>query len=191
MNELKVKENFYSDTFSKQDEVLALFYKGQYVGGCFYRLEHASMPYLEDDSYFSYWDNASMQALSRDGENILICSFFTIDPQFRGGNHNISWKQLVVTLMAMRFINSPAHSMTGATRKSKQVHEICNRAGAEVLKENILFSGKEPMDLQVFYKGSVVNSVEYQSNALAHDIWNYSVRTFALPVEGYFERVAA
>jgi hypothetical protein len=177
--ELNNTEYMPSDNFTRQDEVLALFYKGECAGVTFFKwIDGNELPVI-DDSYFKHWPEIAFRKLCLQGNHLVISSQFTLNFNFRKNFMNLPWKDLLMALVAKRFVLSGCDAMAGTTRLAKNVGEVAYRTGASSLIKSMAFANEEDrVDLVAWYSGKVGDSTVPGIAALVNDI--YASRTTAL-----------
>lgn len=155
-----------SNEFTRQDEVLALFYQGECFAVTFFKEVNWSDPTACLDAYFNPWTNEAILGLRARGDKILICSQFTVSKYFRNKKADIPWKYILSAFNMKRFIESSADAMTGTMRVKKGMGKMSLEAGATPLFMNVVCKDheEEAADLVAFFHEEVWNV--YQSNPL-------------------------
>lgn len=151
-----------STEFTRQDDVLALFHKGECFAISFFKEVDWDDPTAKLDSYFSPWPEEALNGLIQRGKKILICSQFTVAKNFRNKKTDIAWKYILCGLVMTRFLNSDAHAMTGTMRVAKGMGKVAVSAGAIPLMTNLMCEDhqNELVDLVAFYQTEVRNNYE-------------------------------
>lgn len=149
-----------STEFTRQDDILALFYKGECFGISFFKEVDWDDPTARLDSYFSSWPATALDGLAQRGKKILICSQFTVAKDFRNKKTDIAWKYILCGLIMTRFLNSTAHAMTGTMRVSKGMGKVAVSAGAIPLITNLKCEDHENelVDLVAFFQEEVLSN---------------------------------
>jgi hypothetical protein len=161
----------YSDAFTRQDEILALFSRGECAGMAFFRSVDVSKGWNRNDSYFGAWPDSAIRGLSEQGSRTLVCSFFTVTSQFRKDRTEISVKDLLLSLLVRHFLDSDCDVMTGNLRNSKGVNTLCFRWGASLLVSDVVVHG-EKSDLVGFFRDRVRLDGVPEVTKLSEEIWN-------------------
>ncbi len=157
--EMNIDVMLTSDEFTRQDEVLALFYKGECTATCFFKWVNADEVPTVHDSYFGPWPHLAFHKLRSRGPSILVCSQFSVHPKFRKNNKDLSWKDLVAALGIERFRYSDADAMTGTMRLKKNMGEVCYQSGGTPLMRGLPYGkGDEMIDLVGFFHDEVFDS---------------------------------
>lgn len=146
-----------SNEFTRQDEVLALFYEGQCFAVTFFKEVHWSDETAALDAYFNPWTPEAIAGLRQKGDTILICSQFTVAKDFRNRKTDIPWKYILSGFNMKRFLESTADAMTGTMRVKKGMGRMSVEAGATPLALNVVCKDHEdePADLVGFFHEEV------------------------------------
>jgi len=159
LNEWSDKETIiFSDDFTRQDEIMTLFYNGDCVGCVFFRYVDFDEYTHREDSYFKSWNELALKRLTKNGKKVFVASYFTLAEEFRGTKHGIPWKNVIATLTQKRFIHTDRDVGTGTMRRSKGMHKASYSVGTEMIQENVEFSicgVSEPVDLIASYRTEV------------------------------------
>jgi hypothetical protein len=148
----------FSNDFTRQDEVLALIYKGECAGLCCLKAIDFSEGPSSDDSYFAKWPEFTIRKLQTYGSKILICSQLTVSPAFRKNFLGVSWKDLLVALSARRLQDTSCEVMVGAVRRRRGMEKASYRNGFFPLMIDLPYIGEESVDLVAFIKKKSVPS---------------------------------
>lgn len=155
---LQVDSDLYSNDFTRQDEVLALFYQGECVGLSCLRSVDFNEEATKDDAYFSRWNEFTLRKLNSYGKRVLICSQLTVSPKFRRSYLGISWKDLLVALSARRLLDTECEVMIGAVRRVRGMEKASYRSGFIPLMVDVPYIGKESADFVAYLKEKAVSS---------------------------------
>ncbi|PCC69516.1 hypothetical protein SAMN02745121_06323 [Nannocystis exedens] len=177
--ELGKQGPLHSDAFTRQQEVCALFLGEQCVALSFMTPVDLEHPFARADSYFHNWSDRALTALARDGALVMINSNFTVHPDARRAAPGFSSKDVILGLCLARFLESPAAAMTGAVRKSRNVHGLVRRWGAVTLEEDRLSGHGDLVDLVAFYKPEVMRRPPLEFDATVRQLWR--ARTVVRP----------
>ena len=170
--EMQLNRDLYSDSFTRQDYVGAIFYGDRCLGLCFFRWANIQSPDFASDSYFSYWTPEDMQALALRGPNIIISSNFTICPLARKGNLDFSMKDLLTGISVEFFMNANADSMAANLRVDKKVNEACAKWGGQLIRADVPISPGRTGDLMVFFKDVVEKRNPLDLQNMVFQLWN-------------------
>src|SRR5262249_55433586 len=101
------KIQLFSDDFTRQDEIFAIFHEPRCVAMVCHRFVDLSLESSRRDSYFKVWTPEAMEGLVKHGTRIMIGNQISVDPEYRGLVNGLSLKTLVTafTMMRIRQIN--------------------------------------------------------------------------------------
>ncbi len=175
--EIGVQEKLTSDGFVLPDEIGALFYQGKCVGlsaFTFGTLQTGPMP---DFSWFNGWSDLSYQKLKNISTDAIICSQFTVSPEFTGKNQLIRWKDMISLYSLMRFHSSDSAVMAGHLNLTRKVDDACGESsGATVLDPCKTFSyyGVEIPAQLVAYERHNIDLIKEKKNIDGQwdQLWN-------------------
>lgn len=111
--DINIPNKLNSDGLMVTDEMGVLYYQGKCVGLSAFThgdLERGPMP---DLSWFNAWTPEAYDSLKAISNNAIICSQFTVNPEFTGKGHVVRWKEIVTTYTYLRFEHSNAGVMAG------------------------------------------------------------------------------
>ena len=177
--EMKLKEKLYSDNFSRQDQIVSLFYQNECVGLACSRYIDLNNPIALDDSFFKAWPDSAIDKVRKMGGVLSTASSFTIGKKFRGKGQIIRWKHLMIELFVRNFKFSNADLMVAATRKNKSNDILTYISGANPIETDLSYQNipGEIMDI-VYWKNPVVSLSTSEISRLADRVWkNYSFET--------------
>jgi hypothetical protein len=149
----------HSDSFSRQDEVMAIFYQGECAALIFCREVNFNEDATIHDSYFDVWPEIAIHKLCKQGSKILVFSQFTLQSKFRKSYLGLSWKDLLVGLCYERFIRSECHAGATAARVQKQMEEAVYKVNGTPIVKNLPFHKTQSVDLVGFYHDQVCPSL--------------------------------
>lgn len=161
-NDFHSDSALYSDEFTRQDEIVALFYKGECASLCFFSHINMQDESANLDSYFDCWSVEARSALCEYGTQVIICSQFTVIEKFRKAGppeiDNVPWKMLLTGISMKYFLHSKKDGMTGTMRVNKGMGKLTQQFGALPLIENLEYEAgteKTLVDLVAFYQDNV------------------------------------
>lgn len=152
-SELDGQDLLFSDDFSRQSELIALFYKNSPIAMVMHRYCDWSLFHLEHDSYFKSWPLSARKQLIQAGSRIVIGSQITIAPEFRKTTSFPLPVKDIIVYASFQHLRNNSHnidSITGTVRADKGVHKIFYEAGAFCVESNVLFHNV-PVDLVAFF----------------------------------------
>jgi hypothetical protein len=161
----------YSDHFSRQTNIGALFRAGECVAMTVQHEVDFNDPTAADDSYFQAWPQRALDELVRDGKRVLICSHLTVAPGHRGEvAPGLTYKLLIVDLAVKLLLNSDCNVMTGTMRKVKGAHKTAFQTGASLILEDVIQHG-ETADLVGFYKNTILANQNLVKSVWTDSLW--------------------
>ena len=140
----------WSDDFTRQDEIGALFHQSECIGMTAYRWIDLSSPIHKDDSYFRAWPAAAKDAACAHGTRVCVGSNLTVAPAWRTAVGQ-SAKVLLMALAVDRFRQSQADVMVGTMRNDRGMDDLGYRLGFRPLAHDVFFHGRN-VDLVAFYQ---------------------------------------
>ncbi len=185
--EIGVKEPLSSDGFIIPDEMGVLFYQGQCVGLASFThgtLAEGTMP---DHSWFKPWTKKSFEDLKSISPDCIICSQFTVSPQFTGRGHIVRWKEILFYYNHLRLLNSQMGVMAGHLNLTRGMQNAGGEEfGATVLNPNHPFHYYGvPLDAQlVAYERSGIQAMIDRKNlsSLFEALWTRLENVSDFPV---------
>jgi hypothetical protein len=169
--ELEGNPTVYSNDFTRQDEVSALYYKDTCIGTTFFNWLDLNSPPSRDDEYFKVWTPKALSELTRHGSRILVCSYFTLHPNGRRNSLGVSLKDVLMGLLVKRFLDTDAPAMTGTVRNNRGVNVCTYRHGAVPLELNLKLHGVD-VDLIAFYRDTAKVGDDPIVSDLVESLWN-------------------
>ncbi len=170
--ELDGNDYIPSDDFTRNDEIGALFYKDQPASLAFFTAFDMSHQVWRDDSFVKAWPKETLAMLSErfPGQNVLVCSYFTVAPKWRKSNAEISIKALQMGMVVKHFLGSGCESMLGAVRNNKGMNKATFEAGAEPLVQNQKLHGVD-VDLVLFERQKLLYREIPKIESVVEKLW--------------------
>jgi len=135
-----------SDDFTRQHEIFTLFNKDQCIALICIRYMETDNPAVWSDSYFKPWPKEAKEAF-RFGKNLLIASYITVHPEYRGRTGDISVKELLVHASLEYVLRTrDLDGITGIVRDDKAMDRLLYECGAVPLVKGVLYHNV-PVDL--------------------------------------------
>ncbi|HLW57225.1 MAG TPA: hypothetical protein VKY27_07560 [Bacteriovoracaceae bacterium] len=166
---------FYSDDFTRQDHIIALFDQKSCIGMAFMREVNLGINCLIEDSSFRFWPLQQLEKLLHQYKQVVIASYFTITPQYR--RTHVEWKTLFLSLYLDYFSELGSKIMVTAARKLKSNEKLCYQLGAKPLLKDVVFSTKsgqvierETIDL-LFWENNHFSLLNPNLQNLRTQIW--------------------
>ena len=168
-----------SDTFTRQDDVLALFFQGRCFAVCIFTHLNMHDEQAQLDSYFNCWPPSAIETLCSKGPNIIACTQYTVIEDFRvdreaplGQNR---WRILINGMIARYFLSTGKDAMSAITRVTKGINRLSYRSGGISLASGLLYEAgadKAEVDLVAFHQDTAVEF--FAKNPYAHlfeELW--------------------
>ncbi len=168
--ELEGSSELYSDEFTRQQNILAVFEGDQCLLSIFFREVDVGLKGHREDSYFKVWPEKCLAQLEEDYQGkILIGSNTTVAQHARGNYQGVSLKRLLTGLSVKFLVESPLEALVGTMRNNKGMNTVTYEAGAKLLEAGLLHHGVE-VDLVVFEK-QILKDIPHQYQALIDRLW--------------------
>ena len=148
--EVEGSQTLFSDDFTRQDEIMALFYKTTCISICCHRLGNLALPSFKKDSYFKAWSDESIQALAKDGQSIIIDSQISVDPEHRKLEGGIRVIELMTCLSLQHLTQLKVSGITAAARNLRSMNQVFEKFNPVLLEKEVLLHGEET-NLYAFY----------------------------------------
>lgn len=111
--EIGIKDPLNSDAFILPDEMGVLLYQNRVVGLAAFTHGDLSSGTMPDQAWFKAWTPEAFNQLKEISPDCIICSQFTIGPEFTGRGHVVRWKEILFYYNHLRLINSQKDIMAG------------------------------------------------------------------------------
>lgn len=174
--EMQLNTQLYSNDFTRQAHVVALFQGYQCVGLAFMRDVNFDFQTTKEDSYFRFWPKQTLDEIGKTEPQIVVASFFTIAPDYRRSK-TIEWKTLFLSLYLDYFSTLLSPIMITAARKLKSNEKLCYDLGAISIQNNLHYMSEqshatvETVDL-LYWKRNVTFSLKDSNlQTLRETIW--------------------
>jgi hypothetical protein len=174
LRELDNATRVFSDDFTRQEELGALFFHERCVGLTGFRWVDLSLEHHRNDSYFKAWPEYALGALSAAGSRICVGSNLTVLPEWRGPSRGFSVKAVLMGLAVKRFLASSADSMAGTMRNDRGMNGLVYHLGATPLAKDVIHHGVK-VDLVVFSRGPRLDRPrDDEAYALTNRLWAHT-----------------
>jgi hypothetical protein len=150
--ELDGTDNLFSDDFTRQDEIGALYQGNECIGVTGYRWINLEFPYFKDDSYFRAWPREILESIAATTPRVCVGSNLAVAPEWRGARHGFRVGDLLLALHVRRFHETNpelAQIMLGTMRNNRGMNALSYRLGATPIVEGAIHHGVE-VDLVIF-----------------------------------------
>lgn len=177
--EMNVKDPLYSDNFTRQSHVAALFYGDELFGLVTLNYMNLEEKIYQDDSYFKVWTPDSIQGLYKNAKQIMTLCNVTLNFRFRKNSIGVSGKDLLL-LMAVHYLKSQnLDAIVAAVRLEKSMEKSAYRTGAISLAKDLPYSiPGQRVDLVLWSKSIALEKLDPELVNLSTYIWiNSSIIT--------------
>ncbi len=144
----------FSDDFTRQDKIGALFLGDECVGLSGYRWLDLSLSFAKTDSYFAPWPPELLDEIAAKTPRICIGSNLVVSPAFRDHLAPLKLSGVLLALAVRRFKESDAQLMLGTMRNDRGMNGHAYRFGARSLQTGVQFR-HVPVDLVAFDRDAV------------------------------------
>lgn len=169
--EVAQDQKLYSDGFTRQTRIGALFKGQECIGLTTLRRADLGLQASQEDSLLSAWTPEAYKKLIRDGKDVAICSYLTVAPNYRGEiEPGLMLKFLLTDLIALNFLDMGGDVMTGTMRVSRGTQKAAYATGATFLCKSQMH--KEEADLVAFYRKDLLHSSDLHSKIWPQTLWN-------------------
>lgn len=166
--ELDGSDELYSDNFTRQDKIFALFHGATAIAVATLRICDFTLNNSMEDSIFSSWSQEAINILTIKGPRVLVCSNLAVHPDYRGAiAKGIMLKNLITYLSAKELIESDCDAMSGTARVNRGANKAAYANGAHLVSKSKMH-GVE-VDLVAFYKDELISKLKDEDSNL---IWN-------------------
>lgn len=172
--ELDGNEKLFSDGFSRQTKIGALFYKDICVSLATFRETDFSHAFQREDSLLEAWDEEAFTRLLIDGPKVTVCSYLSVHPDFRGEIAPSMTLKLLISLMSIRaFLQSNSNVMTGTMRCDRGTNKAAKAVGATPLKKSSMHGGE--VELVAFYKNHIIENFDQYTHLWSEQLWQQRI----------------
>jgi hypothetical protein len=128
-----------SDNFTRQHEVLSLFWKDQCCAMVCHRFVDMAVTSFLRDSYFKFWgwSDEALKKLMANGTKIALGSQITIHPDFRKLKLGGQVKELITGLSLRSFQGRSFDAVAGMMRNDKGLDRVFYDCGAFPLVKDV------------------------------------------------------
>lgn len=168
--ELDGNGQIFSDGFTRQTKIGAIFYKDICVSLAAFREADFNYIFQREDSLLNSWDDDAYKILTSDGKRVSICSYLSVHPEFRGFiNTDVTFKLIMVHLCARVLLDSSCDVMTGTMRCNRGTDKSAYSAGATFIKKASMHNVE--VDLVGFYKKHILANLKNYTHPWAEVVW--------------------
>lgn len=140
-----------SDTFTRQHDILALFYKANPIASVCHRYTDLNSDSMYDDSYFkNSWSHLEVNHLKTLTGTAVLGSQISLDKNFRKSTTGIDIKRLI-SFLSLKYAQSlNVDVILGMMRLDRGMEKVFYEAGAKVLARARQYYSTT-VDLVAFY----------------------------------------
>lgn len=173
--EMNVRDYLYSDNYSRQSHVAALFYGDELFGLVTLNYMNIEDRIYKDDSYFKVWTADALQKLHRSSKEIMTLCNVTLNFRFRKNAIGLSGKDLLL-LMTVHYLKSQQlDAIVAAVRLEKSMEKSAYRTGAFAFAKDLPYSiPGQRVDLVCWNKEIDFSKLDPTIAELAEYIWKNS-----------------
>lgn len=173
--EMNIKEDLYSDNYTRQSHVAAVFYEGEVAGLMTLNYMDLNDPVAMDDSYFKVWPELAKMRLKKEARSAIITGNFTINFNFRKKAHGLCWKSLVCAFLVRHLKLSPFDAAVATPRLERSVEKICYGTGAHPLQQNLPYTIEgQRIDLISWHRDLDEKKIDPEIWSLVNYVWENS-----------------
>lgn len=165
---------FFSDNFSRQDEVSAIYLEGRCIGVTMHRIVDFSIFDFSRDSYFVDWTSEDIDKLLAHGPKIFLANHLAVDPAFRNFRENLHFKCVFMNFVGRRFLETDCDTVGMITRRDRAVNDESTKIGSTLIRGNADYlKGKDKVDLVAVYRKDVkIVHPEPETQKFCDYLWN-------------------
>jgi hypothetical protein len=143
----------WSDSFSRQSEIMVLYHEGRPIATCCHRYVDLRHRALFEDSYFTsaMWPEEAKGAVPTLGDTCMLGSHLYIDPEFRKSRSGLPIKGIVCSLCFAHVNGTRPDVVLGMVRIDRGLNKLFHDGGAVSLHTAVNWCQKIPLDLIAFF----------------------------------------
>jgi hypothetical protein len=173
--ELDGSDSLYSDHYTRQDYVLAVFHGSRCAALCCFRRADLTQQIDLDDSWFKPWKLEDLKRFSVETERGLVVSWLTIHPDYRRSISTEHLKDFNASERLCEQINffmqdCPMDIGFGVTRNNRSVNKMAQYVGFTVHQPQASLHGVEVDLITINHRQLREAQASYPETAL--DLWN-------------------
>lgn len=174
LNELDKVETLNSDDFTRQQEHLVLFFGDKAVGSASFGVLDIRKPYGYRDSVLKVWPIENLRQIGEDNKTILVCTYMTIDPEFRGIDFIAKLKVILGGVAICLFRESGFKVMLATMRNNRGMNTLAYQLGAQCVVRDAIAHGVA-VDLVKFVSDETVLHKDKAVENYILDVWNNAI----------------
>lgn len=149
-NEVTGEKMFFSDNFTRQDEIVALMDGDKCIAAVCHRLIDMRSGAFQKDSYFEAWPEEAYLKLGKYGDKAVIASHISVAPAYRRTTTGLRTSELAAYLSLIHLSQLPISGITGSSRNTRGMDSLFEMFQPEKLIEEVIYHG-ESTTLYSFY----------------------------------------
>lgn len=174
-SEMNVKDFLYSDNYSRQSHVAALFHGEEPVGLTTLNWMHLGDDLYLDDSFFKVWPKDAIENLKVEAKTIMTCCNVTLNFKFRQNALGVSAKDLLLALLVQHLKSSSIDAIVAAVRLEKSMEKAAYRTGAFPIYKDLPYTiPGQRVDLVCWHRNLDLNLIRPEIRNLSQDIFSKS-----------------
>lgn len=171
--EMNVKDDLYSDNFTRKSHVACLFFGDEPLGVCTTNVLDLTLAQDLDDSYFKVFPETVMEKLKLESKLVITCCNATINFTFRKNRLGLPGLDLLFGMMIHYLKSTPADVILGTARLEKGVEKVCYRTAATCLASNLPYTiPGQTIDLIGWYRDLDMNTWDPHLLEVTSYVWN-------------------
>lgn len=169
-------EKLKSDTFTRHDFAAAVFHQDECIAFILFRYLDMSLATSLEDSFFSHWEETSMNSVKNLGRHIMVCGNLGVTPSIRiktlrNALQGASLKDVMGGVISEVTIHSKASATLATPRRDKKVHTAAYNWGAYAITEDVAWGFGIQVDLAAFEKGELLQKRDHKLKPLIDNLW--------------------
>ncbi len=174
-SEMNVKDFLFSDNYSRQSHVAALFHGEEPVGLTTLNWMDLSQDLYMDDSFFKVWPKDAIENLKGEAKTIMTCCNVTLNFKFRQNALGVSAKDLLLCLLVEHLKASSIDAIVAAVRLEKSMEKAAYRTGAFAIHKDLPYTiPGQRVDLVCWHKNLDLKLINQDLRNLSQDIFHKS-----------------
>ena len=176
-NDFKNNASLYSNEFLEQDYIVALFDNEHCFGVGLLRTLDLRFNGVHADIWLGQWTKSAIKKVSQNNNKVVICSYNIIEPEYRKENeNNLKAFDLLTYAMSRQSVNMGHDAVLGMSRNTRKVNRQGYTFGATAIEQGVMNKKiKEPTDLLLFKRSSLIEVIEKLEGTIFEKIWNESL----------------
>jgi len=174
-DEMNVKEKLYSDAFTRQQILAAVFLEDEPL--CLATLNPYDLNSEKDrdDSYFKVWPPEVLDKIKQQSPFVMASCHATVNFKFRKGQLGFSGIELLCAMLVQYLKSTNFETILCTPRREKRVQEACYRTGATLQLEDIPYTiDGQRIDLITWHSWIDQDRWDPTIRELTHYVWENS-----------------